>query len=99
MFNTEIYSQPIPRVLLASVDSFTDEFCSFSSRAVWEPKIFVTYYFIPKWFKHLNNLKQVFEFRSLSTHLKPCAWPSFSNAYSSVIKMCKKDDSCMSGDS
>lgn len=54
MFNTETYSQPIPRVLLASEDSFTDEFCSPSSGAVSNPKIFVTYYFIPKWYKHLK---------------------------------------------
>lgn len=54
MFNTETYSQPIPRVLLASEDSFTDEFCSPSSGAVSDPKIFVTYYFIPKWYKHLK---------------------------------------------
>lgn len=54
MFNTETYSQPIPKVLLASVDSFTDGFCSLSSGAVSDPKIFLTYYFIPKWFKCLK---------------------------------------------
>lgn len=47
MFDTETYSQPIPNVLLAAVDSFTDEFCSHSSEARSDPKIFVTYCFIP----------------------------------------------------
>lgn len=47
MFDTETYSQPIPNVLLAAVDSFTDEFCSPSSEAISDPKIFVTYCFVP----------------------------------------------------
>lgn len=32
----------------------------------------------------------MFEFEGLSTHLKPCAWLSFSNDCYSLIKMCKK---------
>lgn len=38
----------------------------------------------------INDLKELFEFRNLGTHLKPCARLSFSNAYSSLTKMCKK---------
>lgn len=49
MFDTETCSQPIPNVLLAAVDIFTDEFCSPSSEAISDPKIFVTYCFIPNY--------------------------------------------------
>lgn len=49
MFDTETCSQPTPNVLLAAVGIFTDEFCSPSSAAISDPKIFVTYCFIPNY--------------------------------------------------